>query len=373
NSQAGLFRFPNGATLEVNQLEGVGDYAKYQGRSFTLLLIDESGQWATPELLDKLRSNLRGPKAMPIRCAIVGNPCDVGHQWLAKRYVFKSAPWVPFLEAQSGRRFVYAPSPFCDNPFIDQAEYRRQLEASCPSDPELLRAWLEGDWSVARGAYFGMCLDETRNAVDPWQKIPHHYGERWETYLTHDYGSSAPSVTYVIAKSPGATGPDGRFYPRDSLVLVDELATCEPGNLNKGMGYVVPTLAERIKDMCAHWDVRARGCADDAIFAKGGHAAGSIADEFARAGVRFIPAQKADRLTGWTKMKRLLADAGKPDVPGLYIVRNAEYFWATVPFLARDPKKVEDVDSRGPDHAGDAVRYGCLYKRYIAMQEDMNS
>ena len=33
-------------------------------------------------------------------------------------------------------------------------QYRKQLEASCPSDPELLRAWLEGDWAVARGAYF---------------------------------------------------------------------------------------------------------------------------------------------------------------------------------------------------------------------------
>jgi len=31
-----------------------------------------------------------------------------------------------------------------------------------------------------------------------------------------------------------------------------------------------------------------------------------------------------------------------------------------VPFLPRDVKRVEDVDSTGPDHAADAVRYGCL-------------
>jgi hypothetical protein len=31
-----------------------------------------------------------------------------------------------------------------------------------------------------------------------------------------------------------------------------------------------------------------------------------------------------------------------------------------VPFLARDEKRVDDVDSSGPDHAADAVRYGCL-------------
>lgn len=59
-------------------------------------------------------------------------------------------------------------------------------------------------------------------------------------------------------------------------------------------------------------------------------------------------------------MRRLLEDAGKPDVPGLYISRACEYFWSTVPYLARDQKRVEDVDSSGPDHAADAVRYGCL-------------
>lgn len=59
-------------------------------------------------------------------------------------------------------------------------------------------------------------------------------------------------------------------------------------------------------------------------------------------------------------MRRLLGDAGKPDVPGLYVSRVCEYFWETVPFLARDQKRMEDVDSSGPDHAADAVRYGCL-------------
>ena len=32
-------------------------------------------------------------------------------------------------------------------------------------------------------------------------------------------------------------------------------------------------------------------------------------------------------------MRRLLQAAGKPDVPGLFIARHCEYFWATVPYL----------------------------------------
>ncbi|RVQ65804.1 hypothetical protein EKN06_12825 [Croceicoccus ponticola] len=143
-------------------------------------------------------------------------------------------------------------------------------------------------------------------------------------------------------------------------MLVDELATCKPDRLSEGMGWTVPIVAEEILAMCKRWGVRAEGVADDACFANTGHSSGSIADEFARERVYFRRAKKADRMTGWNIMRRLLSDAGKPDVPGLYISRACEYFWSTVPYLARDMKRVEDVDSSGPDHGADAVRYGCL-------------
>lgn len=357
NASEHVWRLPSGAYLEMGQLESHADYAKYQGRSFTLLLVDEAGQYATPELIDMLRSNLRGPTEIPIRVILAANPGGVGHHWLAKRYVFQSAPWKPFHETKSKRLWIYAPSTFTENPFIDQAQYSDQLESSCPEDPELLKAWRTGDWAIARGAYFGTVLDERRNAIEPWEKIP----DGWRRYLAHDFGSTAPSVTYVIAESPGEKGPDDRFYPRGSLVLVDELATCKRDNTAVGLGWTVPTLAEEIKSMWARWDKkRPQGVADDAIFARTGHSTGSISDEFRLSGIYFDAAKKADRITGWQRMRRLLADAGKPDVPGLYVSRVCSYFWATVPYLARDQRRIEDVDSSGPDHGADACRYGCL-------------
>jgi hypothetical protein len=362
NGSEHVWRFPNSAYLECGQLESAADYSKYQGRSFTLLLIDEAGKFASPDLLDILRSNLRGAKDIPIRMVIAANPGGVGHHWIAQRYVFKATPWTAFYEMKSKRNWIYAPSTFSGNHFIDVDQYRDQLESSCPSDPELLRAWVHGDWAVNRGAYFASVIDEGRNAVEPWSEIPKHHGEKWETYLAHDFGSSAPSATYIIAKSPGAT-VEGRFYPRDSLVLVDELSTAKRDRQNEGLGWTVPILAEEIVSICKQWNVKPIGVADDAIFARTGSGAGSIADEFLRGGVRFRPAKKADRLTGWNIMRRLLADAGKPDVPGLYISRGCTYFWETVPYLGRDQKRVEDVDSQGADHAADAVRYGCLRQR----------
>lgn len=355
NAAEHVWRFPNGGYMELGQLEGPADYAKYQGRSFTLLMVDEAGQFPDASQLDILRSNLRGPADVPIRMVIAANPGGPGHHWLAHRYVFRAGPWQVFDEPKSKRRWVYAPSTFSGNRFIDREQYRDQLESSCPDDPELLRAWTDGDWAVNRGAYFASCLDEDRNAIDPWEFIP----EGWGTYLAHDFGSSAPSVTYIVARSPGGTFND-QWFARDSLILVDELATAKNGNPNLGLGWTVPVLADAIKAMCRRWDVKAAGVADDAIFARTGSGSGSIADEFRMQGVYFSPAKKADRLTGWNRMRRLLSHAGEVDRPGLYIARNCTYFWNTVPMLPRDPKRIEDVDSTGPDHAADAVRYGCL-------------
>lgn len=358
NASEHLWRFPNGAIMELGQLESQADYAKYQGRSFTLLQVDEAGQFPDSSLLDLLRSNLRGPKDIPIRMIMAANPGGAGHHWLAHRFALRAPPWTVFDEPKSKRQWVYAPSTFAGNRFLDREQYRDQLEAACPDDPELLRAWVDGDWAVNRGAYFASVLDEKRNMVEPWTEIP----ESWKTYLAHDFGSSAPSVTYVCARSPGGHEGTvgGRYYPRNSVVLVDELATHKSGNLTAGLGWTVPELAENIRAVCRKWKIPAQGVADDACFAKAGHAAGSIADEFKQCGVRFIPARKADRMTGWNRMRKLLANAGKPDMAGLYVSSDCQYWWSTVPYLPRDPKKIEDVDSTGPDHAADASRYGCL-------------
>ena len=43
NAQEHVWRLPSGAYMELGQLETAADYSKYQGRSFTLLLVDEAG------------------------------------------------------------------------------------------------------------------------------------------------------------------------------------------------------------------------------------------------------------------------------------------------------------------------------------------
>ena len=196
-------------------------------------------------------------------------------------------------------------------------------------------------------------------------------GGDWDLALAYDHGSAAPGVCFVVARSPGAEGPDGRFYSRDSILLLDELATNRPDSVSEGLRWTIPRVADEIKRLCARWQIEPHGAADDACFAKHGHSRGSIADEFSRCGVHFQPAGKGDRQHGWETMRRMLADAGSPDVPGLYISRACTYFWATVPTLARDPRRPDDVDSRGPDHAADATRYALTAERYEAGTTEM--
>ena len=131
------------------------------------------------------------------------------------------------------------------------------------------------------------------------------------------------------------------------------------------LGWTIPILADAIKELCDQWGIKPIGVADDACFSKHGHGSGSIADEFRHYGVMFTEAKKGDRRTGWEIMRRMLQDAGQLDKAGLYISRNCTYFWSTVPYLARDQKRMDDVDSSGPDHAADACRYSLQRKQHV--------
>lgn len=368
DSQKHRFTLPNGGTIRLDQLEREGDFAKFQGKSFTHIAVDEAGQYASPELVDRLRSSLRAPAGVPTRFLMLGNPGGPGHHWLARRHALEPS-WRPYQCPATEADFVTISSTFRDNEFIDRDSYAKNLQASCSTDPELAKAWLDGDWSVLRGAYFSNVIEEQRNRIEQWSRLPDWAGWEgegdWRFYIAHDFGVAAPSVTYLVAQSRGAMGPEGIFYPSGSVVLVDEDAIVHPEDSTKGLGLTVPDQAHRIKSMCTRWGITPDGVADDAIFNRTGSQRGSIADEFRMAGVRFSRARKGGRIAGWQRMRRLLADAGKPDGPGLYVSRSCRYWWQTVPSLPRAPRNPEDVDTTSADHAADACRYALQFEPHV--------
>jgi hypothetical protein len=362
NASDMVWRFPNNGVMELAQLADVSDYDKFQGKSTSLLMADEITQYPDLSLLDRMRSNLRATGKIPLRCVWAGNPGGPSHQEIAKRFVFVTSPWTPFIEEKSKRTCVYAPSTYLDNHLIDQGQYEESLRASTADDPELLKSWLSGDWTALVSGAFSECLEEKRNAVNPWQTLP-DAEDGWSFLSSLDWGSAAPAYFALAAQSPGAEH-EGRYYPRGSYVIFDEVCTDRPGSLTQGMNYNVDTTVSLIRAKCQQWGLSIEGLpcyADDAVYSNNGSNVGSIASELRRAGLQGLErAGKRDRKSGFVRVKNLLAAAGSLDRPGLYISRACAYWFGTVPFLSRDPKNPESVDGSGPDHAVDSTSYLCL-------------
>ena len=384
NKQDKVFTFDHGGRMELGQLDKPDDYSKYQGRSFTLIFVDEAGEYEEFDMLDRLRSNLRSPTVVP-RMIWAANPGGAGHHILYRRFVSGRTPWKPFKEvpvevagykSETVREWVYCPSTYKDNPFIDHNQYLADLLASAPHDVEIVKAWVSGDWDINRGAFFASVLDMSRNCVADWPLPPEdtpisEWAPEWQFWLTHDYGTAAPSATYVWALSPGAYDPMGeKYYPRDSIVLLDEDVTAVPRSPNEGLNLPIHELARRIQILAERWKIPCRGPADDQIFAELGVESGSIAKEFRKHKVFFQRAKKGKRVEGWQIVRQLMHDAGRfdkngaiLDKPGLYITNSCKYFWDTVPFLGRDSRNPEDLNSKQPDHAADSIRYACTWAR----------
>lgn len=354
NTQKKTWRFDNGAFLKFSQLEKERDYRKLQGKSFAELIIDEACQFGEPKLLDLLLSNIRGPKGLPLSRIILANPGDVGHWWLFDRYIKDRQHGIPYLEPESDRQVVTLHSTYLDNPHQDNETYLGNLRSSTATDSELRKAFIDGDWNIARGAYFGTVLSKARSKVPKFKKLPD-----WRHFLTMDYGTAKPCAIYLMAISPGAMH-EKIYYPAGSILAIDELYIADKPGGSQGLNLTVPQQSDRIKDFCDKWKVSPRNghnVADDHCFAEDGRK--SIGELFYDEGIVFREAGKARRVPGWEHMRTLLLHAGT-EKPGLYISEACESFWKIMPSVPRDPKNPSDLDSSSNDHIADAIRYGCL-------------
>lgn len=341
------FRLPNGAIVECGQLDGPNAYKKFQGRSFTLLAIDEFGLVRDRRWVDLLKSNLRAPDGVPLREIRTANPGGPLHALIHQNFISRSLAWHPYEVA--GETWVNCPSTLIDNPHLNHEDYQRRLRAACGNDEELMRAWLVGDWNIARGAFFGGSLDERTHMLPAAWQYP--VTKAWRPYLAMDWGSSAPSVTYVCLRAPGDIGP----FPKDSLILLDELATVDPNDPNVGLNWPPGKLAEGILEMCGRWGIYPHGVGDDAAGLED-----SLLVVLRRHGV-YLTRPRKERVAGWAAMRDRLSNTKERNgLPGMWMTARCRYFWQTVPFVERDPSRPEDVITTGPDHAADAARYAVM-------------
>jgi hypothetical protein len=348
NRSEHVFRLPSGAQVECGQIDGPRAYTKYQGRETTLLCVDEYGLFRDRRWVDMLRANLRAPEGVPLRVVATANPGGPLHAHVHRTFVAAAPAWHPF--DVDGETWVCAPSTLRDNPHIDPEDYERRLRAACGRDEALARAWIGGDWNIARGAFFAGDIDERVHMLPAaW---PHAVTRAWRPFIAMDWGSSAPSVTFVCLRAPGDVGP----YPKNSLILLDELATADRRDPSVGLGWPPDKLAEAVREMCRHWGVRPNGVGDDAVGLDE-----TLLQALSRHGIYLKRPHKA-RIAGWQAMRqRLVAARERSGGPGLWATARCRYFWETVPFVQRDDARPEDIDTGGPDHAADAARYAVMH------------
>lgn len=144
-----LWEFPWGGWLKMRFLQRDADASRYQGHSYNDLLVDEAGNFPTPDPIDKLVATLRDKNGVPPRMAMSANPGGPGHVWLVERYIKPAAAGTPFIDPTTEAHRVYIPSLLTDNPALLRRDpkYLQRLRRSGPA--WLVRAWLLGDWNAS--------------------------------------------------------------------------------------------------------------------------------------------------------------------------------------------------------------------------------
>jgi len=336
------FTFPNGGRLRFRPLADDADAEKYQGQNLSDCAIEEAGNYANPSPIFKLFGALRGNGNPQI--ILTFNPGGVGHSWLKELFV-KPAPngkkiLVKSLPNGSSFDYIYIPSRIGDNRILlaQDPEYINRLHMV--GSPELVRAWLEGDFEIHEGSYFPEF--SSRSIIAPFN-IPKH----WPRYLGYDWGYRSPFAAVWGAVSSGRDDHGNEVpYPKGAIIIYREM---------HGKGVDNKEQAARIA--AAGRDEKVHAAADPSIFnTQGGP---SIADQmhsvFASYGhPQFRPADN-DRISGWSQIRQRLV----AKTPLLYITTNCPYLLETLPALSISKRNPEDADSEGDDHCCDALRYLC--------------
>jgi hypothetical protein len=365
HEQDKMWRAPDGARLRFAYLERDADAEAYQGHSYTRLYVEEIGNFPSDKPILKLMATLRSGAGVPVGFRATGNPGGPGHQWVKARYIDPAPMGLHvFKDAVSGLERVYIPSRVGDNRFLGP-DYVQQLRAS--GSEELVKAWLEGDWSVVEGAFFD-CWDSSRHVVKPFE-VP----EDWARFRSGDWGSAKPfSFGWWAVVGEKYRTPQGLWLPRGCLVRYREWYGMQPGKPNVGLKLHADVVGKGLAEREAKDHRLVGGVLDPAAFAEDGGPpiAERINMELIRS--KLTPFRPADNkrvpgrgaMGGWDQMRgRFVGD--DDGLPMIVTFSTCVDSIRTIPALQHDALKPEDLDSDMEDHAGDEWRYACMSRPWI--------
>lgn len=362
SEQQSTWRAPNGARLRFAHLERDSDADAYQGHSYTRVYVEEAGTFPSETPILKLMATLRSGAGVPCGMRLTGNPGGPGQHWVKARYIdpcpqgwkvqhrtYKS----PFTGEPVTRDWVYIPSKVTDNQYLG-SDYVANLQMV--GSPELVRAWLEGDWNVIEGAYFPE-FNYARHVLNP-----HEFPDHLTRIRAADWGSYRPFSVGWYYVADGEFTPPGHNHPlpRGAMVKYREWYGMQDGRPNLGLKLTAEEVKEGIIARETGKEKINDSVIDPAAFNQDGGP--SIAERMLPE-VQWRPADnrriaKLGAIGGWDQLRQRLK--GNDDGPLIYFFSTCTHTIRTIPALQHDKQRPEDLDTESEDHAADETRYAVM-------------
>lgn len=364
----------NGARLRMAYLERDADAMLYQGHAHTRVYVEEVGNFPNPAPIMKLMATLRSAAGVPCGMRATGNPGGPGHAWVKARYI-DPAPqgYRVITDPVTGLQRVYIPSRLADNRMLsaNDPNYSSRLKAS--GSEAVVRAWLDGDWTVVAGAFFSEWSERLILPAD-WSPPA-----AWTRFGSFDWGSAKPFSygLWAIADDDHyvKTKAGERRIPRGAIVRYREWYGAKPGEINVGLKLFAEQVADGILQLERREPKIAYRVADPACWKEDGGP--SVAERMynyrapwdKQTPPRLLQFREADnsRIPGWDQMRARMrgerlggGDSLEFSDPLIYVTANCVDSIRLVPAGQHDPTRPEDVDTDGEDHALDDWRYACM-------------
>jgi len=357
-----------GYRLEFGHLEGPQDHHAYHGQEFSRMGIDQVEE-IPYEQYAYMKAQIRTSEpllqeSLAIRCT--ANPLGRYADWVKRRFVDPAPAGMQIIHdpitlddgsvVEMDRVFI--PAGLKDNPSLPK-EYAANL-MTLPEHQR--RAFLDGDWNVTVGSFFGDQWFPDLHVIDDLGPTEIRIPSNWPVFRCADWGSRSPAACYWMA-----VDNDGL------LIVLDELYG--PGIEPVAWGKKILAVEEKWGWLTESYPAYSKlhGYIDpaaDKVDTSGGP---KITERMFELGLSWFPAENP-RKAGWVELRRRLMERGGQSgkIPGIRICRRCVNLIRTLPNAPADDNDPDDVDTKSEDHALDAIRYGVMSRPRGKYDQDVD-
>jgi len=315
--------FPNQSHIDIGYCESEADVEKYRGLEYDFVLIEELTQWQY-SWWRKIITCMRTKKK--IRPFFFGstNPGGVGHGWVKRLWINKD-----YIENENPSDYGMTRAGIHDNPILMKLdpEYLPSL-MSLPEKER--RARLDGDWDVFEGQYFNEWRRDI-HVISPF--IPIVGVKRRIICLDYGFSPSPSSVHWLALMNSGRVICYRELY--ETRLRYDQLSV-------------------KIAALTTEDEEIDLGVVDPSVISKESEDGNTFEDTFQAAGI-VVVAGNNKRIEGWNLVRKYLAPYEDPNtgdmIARLSVTENCVNLIRTIPEMIHDLVKVEDLNSKGEDHA----------------------